>query len=125
MLTAVRFTPWAVPHGSAFLEFARRHGDFAIASAAALIALDAAGTITRVALSISGVGPAPVRMTEVEQSLVRQTGDAAVFAAAGATCGTMEAMEDAMVPASYRSHLAGVMAKRALTAAYNRAREIH
>jgi carbon-monoxide dehydrogenase medium subunit len=125
LLTAVRFTPWAVPHGSAFLEFARRHGDFAIASAAALIALDAAGTITRVALSISGVGPAPVRMTEVEQSLVGQTGDAAVFAAAGATCGTMEAMEDAMVPASYRSHLAGVMAKRALTAAYNRAREIH
>ncbi len=37
ILTAVRFTPWAAGHGFAFVEFARRHGDFAIASAAALL----------------------------------------------------------------------------------------
>ena len=125
MLVAVRITPWSEPHGAAFVEFARRHGDFAIASAAALLALDAQGTITRAALSIGGVGPAPVRVTEVEQSLIGQPADAALFAAAGETCGKLEAMGDALVPASYRSHLAGVMAKRALTAAHARAKEIH
>jgi carbon-monoxide dehydrogenase medium subunit len=124
MLIAVRFTPWTVPHGSAFIEFARRHGDFAIASAGALVAVDKAGLITRVALSIGGVGPAPVRVSEVEASLIGQTGGEEVFKAAGATCGTLEAMGDALVPASYRSHLAGVMAKRALTLAYARAKEL-
>src|ERR1700736_2917322 len=34
LLTAVRFPIWPKGHGHAFIEFARRHGDFAIVSAA-------------------------------------------------------------------------------------------
>src|SRR5207253_10891507 len=43
ILTAVRFPFWPQRHGHAFVEFARRHGDFAIVSAAALLEEDAAG----------------------------------------------------------------------------------
>ena len=42
IVVAVRFPRWAPRHSYAFIEFSRRHGDFAITSAAALIEADAA-----------------------------------------------------------------------------------
>src|SRR5215831_761437 len=41
IVVSVRFPRWAAKHGYAFIEFARRHGDFAITSAAALLEGDA------------------------------------------------------------------------------------
>ena len=41
LVTAVRFPLWPDDHGYGFVEFARRHGDFAIVSAAALLTEDA------------------------------------------------------------------------------------
>jgi carbon-monoxide dehydrogenase medium subunit len=70
MLTAISFPCWPAGHGSAFVEFARRHGDFAIVSAAVLIAEDAAGKITRASLTLGGIGPAPVRAHDVERALI-------------------------------------------------------
>ncbi|MFN2645790.1 MAG: xanthine dehydrogenase family protein subunit M, partial [Burkholderiales bacterium] len=61
LLTAVRFPLWRKGHGHAFIEFSRRHGDFAIVSAAALLEEDASGRITRAALTLGGIAPAPVR----------------------------------------------------------------
>ena len=46
IVVGVRFPRWASDHGYAFVEFARRHGDFAITSAAVLIEADAAGKLT-------------------------------------------------------------------------------
>ena len=60
-LIAVRIPLWAAGHGYAFVEFSRRHGDFAIVSAAALLEADKAGKITRASVTIGGVGVAPVR----------------------------------------------------------------
>ena len=40
IVTAVRFPLWPAGHQAAFVEFARRHGDFAIVSAAALLQID-------------------------------------------------------------------------------------
>lgn len=121
LLHSVAFTPWPAGHGAAFVEFSRRHGDFAIASAAVLMTLDAAGKIDRVALAIGGVGPAPLRMGAVEQALLGQTGSPEIFAQAGRECALIEASGDALVPAEYRAHLAGVMAKRALASAHAKA----
>src|SRR6185312_8260020 len=69
LLTAVRFPRWPTGHGYGFVEFARRHGDFAIASAAALLEEDANGKIKRASLTLGGVGVLPVRMREVEKAL--------------------------------------------------------
>ena len=41
MVTGVTLPVWPEGHGYAFVEFSRRHGDFAICSAAALIEEDA------------------------------------------------------------------------------------
>ena len=122
MLVAVRIAPWPEGHGASFTEFARRHGDFAIASAAALLTRDAGGRITRATLVLGGIGAAPLRMTAAEEMLTGQVGDAALFARVGELCAAQEAMGDALVPAEYRAHLAGVMAKRALAAAYEGAK---
>src|SRR5579871_4710065 len=70
LLTSVRFPFWPEPHGYAFIEFARRHGDFDIVSVAALLTEDAAGKITRASVTLGGIAVAPVRATELEQMLI-------------------------------------------------------
>ena len=55
---------------TAFHEVARRHGDFALAGAAAVVTTDEAGRCTRAALALLGVAPTPVRATEAEELLV-------------------------------------------------------
>src|SRR6202790_79149 len=70
LLTAIRFTAWPAGHGYAFVEFARRHGDFAIVSAAVLLQTDNAHRITRASVTLGGMGIAPVRAAELEQALI-------------------------------------------------------
>src|SRR5260370_32347087 len=61
VLTAIRFTAWPAKHGYAFVEFARRHGDFAIVSAATLLQADDAAKITPAAVTRGGIGTGPAR----------------------------------------------------------------
>jgi len=117
LLTAARFPLWPQPHGYAFVEFARRHGDFAIVSAAALLIEDSAGKISRASVTLGGMGIAPVRATEVEQALVGNIPDDKLLRAACETCRKFEAMDDVHAPATYRKHLATVMSRRALETA--------
>jgi aerobic carbon-monoxide dehydrogenase medium subunit len=117
MLTAVRFPVWPKGHGYAFIEFARRHGDFAIVSAAALLVEDAAGKIQRAAVIIGGMGMVPIRAVELEQALIGHAPDDKLLREAGETCRKLDAIDDVHAPASYRQHLASVLARRALEAA--------
>ena len=120
LLTAVRFPRWPTGHGYGFVEFARRHGDFAIASAAALLEEDANGKIKRASLTLGGVGVLPVRMREVEKALVGQTASEDLFRQLCEECRKVDAIEDVHAPASYRQHLAAVLSRRALVAAHGR-----
>jgi aerobic carbon-monoxide dehydrogenase medium subunit len=114
MLVAVRLPLWAEGHRACFVEFARRHGDFALASAAALLELDEAGKISRISLTVGGVAVAPVRMREVEQAIMGQAPSADLFRSACQACRGIEAVSDIHASADYRQHLAVVMARRAL-----------
>jgi aerobic carbon-monoxide dehydrogenase medium subunit len=121
MVTGVTLPHWPVGHGHAFVEFARRHGDFAICSAAALLVEDGAGRITRASVTIGGVGPAPVRAREVERAITGQVACEALFREACESCRKIEAMSDVHAPADYRQHLAAVLSRRALMKAHERA----
>jgi aerobic carbon-monoxide dehydrogenase medium subunit len=121
VLTAIRFTAWPAKHGYAFIEFARRHGDFAIVSAAVLLTVDGAGKITRAAVTLGGMGVAPVRAAELEKALIGRAPDEAFLREACESCRGFEALDDVHAPASYRQHLATVMSRRALEKAYARA----
>jgi carbon-monoxide dehydrogenase medium subunit len=120
LLIGIRFPQWAPRHGYAFVEFSRRHGDFAITSAAVLIETDAAGKITRASVTIGGMGTAPSRVREVEQAIVGQVPSAQLFRDACESCRKLEAIDDVHAPASYRQHLAAVLSRRALEKAHAR-----
>jgi aerobic carbon-monoxide dehydrogenase medium subunit len=120
LVVGVRFPLWPSNRGYAFIEFSRRHGDFAITSAAALIDADAAGKLNRVSVTIGGMGTAPVRARELEQALLGQVPSKELFRDACESCRKLEAIDDVHAPASYRQHLAAVLSRRALEKAHAR-----
>ncbi len=109
--------------GHAFVEFARRSGDFAVVACSALLGLDARGDIAEAAIALSGVGHAPVRPAAIERVLRGQKPGAAAFKAAAAETAKLDATGDPFASAVYRKHLARVMTYRALEQAAARARE--
>jgi carbon-monoxide dehydrogenase medium subunit/6-hydroxypseudooxynicotine dehydrogenase subunit alpha len=56
--------------GTAFEEYARRRGDFALAGAAAVLTVDDAGECTRARLALLGAGAVPFRATRAEEMLI-------------------------------------------------------
>lgn len=120
MLTAIRLSLPPAGHGAAFTEFARRHGDYAIVSAAALLVMEG-GRVARASLTLGGVGAGPLRLRAAEAMLVGEAPSDALFRAAVATCSVIEAMGDPQAPAWYRRRLAAVLTRRALETAAGRA----
>lgn len=120
LLQQVSYPLWPAGHGYAFTEFSRRHGDFAIVSAAALLQEDPSGKILRASVTLGGVGAAPMRMTLVEATLVGQTASATLFRDACESCRDIDAMGDVHAPTAYRQHLAAVLSRRALETAHGR-----
>ena len=110
-------------YGYAFVEFARRHGDFAIVACSALIGLDRNANIADAAIALSGLGHAPVRPVSIERGLKGQKADVDAFKAAAAEAAKLDATADAYVTAAYRQHLARVLTFRALEQAARRAVE--
>ena len=101
----------------AFLEVARRHGDFALAGIAATAEIDDDGTCTAARLVFFGVGGTPMRAREAEHVMVGKplghasvAADVARTAAAGLTPGA-----DFHASAQYRKEVAEVLARRALS----------
>ncbi len=122
VLTSIEFRYWNEPHGYAFDEFARRHGDFALVAIGALLAVRD-GVITRAAIAIAGVQPTPTRLDDVEEALVGQPAQLDTFRAAAEIARQREAMSDAYTDAGYRQRLVGVLTERTLTKAATRAAE--
>ncbi|MBO23503.1 MAG: molybdopterin dehydrogenase [Rhodospirillaceae bacterium] len=116
VLTGVSVPHWGGNSGHGFVEFARRHGDFAIVAVAALLTVEG-GRISRAAISIGGADVRPIRLIDAETALVGAAPDADAFKAAGATARDIEAMSDAYVTSAYRQRLAATLVERALSAA--------
>jgi carbon-monoxide dehydrogenase medium subunit len=70
ILTAVRFPVWGARSGFAVEEFARRHGDFAIAGAAVAVELDDDARVRRCGIGLLGLGSTPLRGSPAEQAVV-------------------------------------------------------
>jgi carbon-monoxide dehydrogenase medium subunit len=120
ILVGASFPIWPKGHGYAFVEFARRHGDFAIVSAAVLLTTDSAGKVTRASVTLGGMGVAPVRAKEVESALVGTVPTPAMLKEICESCRKFEATEDVHASVAYRQHLAAVLSRRALEKALGR-----
>ena len=122
MLIEIEVPPVPERTGHAFTEFALRHGDFALGGTAALITVDEAGVCQNAAVSLLAAAPTPVRATEAEQLLVGERIDEAVAArAAERAAAGVTPTGDIHGSAEYRKHLVGVMARRAIVSAAERA----
>ena len=120
LLVGITAPCWPKDHGYAFLEMARRHGDFAMAGAGALMTLNSDGTIARVAVALTGVDTGPVRLHDAEIALIGQLPSEAVFAEAAKSAETVAGIDDVHASAAYRQRLAVVYARRALIKAHDR-----
>ncbi len=120
LLTGASFPCWPERHGFAFVEFSRRHGDFAIVSAAALIEEDADGKVTRASVTLGGMGPAPLRARDLERALVGEKIEEKRLREMCEPLRKLDAVDDIHAPAAYRQHLATVLPRRALLKAHER-----
>jgi carbon-monoxide dehydrogenase medium subunit len=120
LVTGATFPCWPPGHGYAFVEFARRHGDFAIVSAAALIETDNNGKVTRASLTLGGMGPAPVRASDVEHALIGEIIAEKQLREICEMLRKLDAIDDIHAPQSYRQQLATVLSRRALLKAHER-----
>ncbi|MDQ1664358.1 MAG: aerobic carbon-monoxide dehydrogenase medium subunit [Actinomycetota bacterium] len=107
--------------GTAFVEVARRHGDYAMCGVAAAVTLDADGAVESARAGYISVGPTPV-LLDLTAAVSGASVTAADWAAAGELAQSQTEPEaDIHATADYRRHLVGVLTARALAEAAGRA----
>lgn len=122
ILTEVRLPAMLPGTGVAVEEFARRHGDFAIGAIAATVRRQASGGVA-VRLAAAGLTATSLRLRSAEAALEAAGLSAAAIEATAQQIGRdlVEPLSDQNGSADYRRHIAGVLARRALTEAAARA----
>jgi CO/xanthine dehydrogenase FAD-binding subunit len=115
-LTAAHFPVWQDEKiGVGFHEVNARASDFAFVAAAAQVALDDAGKVTRIAIGIGAATDCPLRLTGAEAELSggaleeKQVSEALRAALAG-----IEPLDDLHASAEYRRRAALTLATRAI-----------
>jgi carbon-monoxide dehydrogenase medium subunit len=123
ILTEITIPPIPANTGCAFMELARRHGDYAQAGVAALVTLDQDGTCRNARLVFLAVGEIPMVAHQAVQALIGQRPTAELIAevAQKAAKTEIDPMTDIHATADYKRHLSQVLARRALQQAVDRA----
>jgi carbon-monoxide dehydrogenase medium subunit len=118
VLTGVRFPVWGNRSGFAIHEFARRHGDYAIAGALVAVQLDNSDgqdRVSRCAIGLLGLGSTPRRATAAEEAVVGRPVSAVSPEEIGqaAMTGLDGVPADLQGSASYRTKVGAAMTARA------------
>jgi carbon-monoxide dehydrogenase medium subunit len=126
LLVEIRLPVQPRDTGVAFREFSRRHGDFALAAAAACVRTDARGNCMSARVVLAGVAGVPHANASVEKALVGSPLTPADCEEAGrAIAAGLDPQQDLHASSEYRRELAAVLAARALEEAAARARQFH
>jgi len=122
MLTEVRFPLIAPQAGWAFLEFARRSGDYALVGAAAVLTPTADDRCMSAHIAYLGIAGAPMRGLTVEDAIVGTSLDEPALNAAAEAASILvsDDMDDVHATVAYRRVLTGELTKRVLKAAWER-----
>ncbi|HYA27266.1 MAG TPA: xanthine dehydrogenase family protein subunit M [Acidobacteriota bacterium] len=122
LLTEINVPALPANSGWSYQEVSHRHGDFALAGAASLIALDANGAIQYARLTLTGA--TPIRAYKAEEFLLRERPSDTLFCdAAQQATENLEQDSDIHASAAYRREVCAVLARRAITQAVQRAKE--
>lgn len=121
VLVEIELPPLPAGTGWAFEEVARRAGDFALAAAGVLLRVED-GRVREPRIAVMGVGEVPSRLSAAEQALAGQALDEQTLEAVVAQVrAAVEPTTDLHASADYRRHLVGVLVRRAIAAAWQRA----
>jgi aerobic carbon-monoxide dehydrogenase medium subunit len=122
LLTEVRVPGLPPRTGGAFIEIARRAGDFALVGIAVLVALDDGGRVTRARLALCGAGPTPLRARDAERVLVGERPDGRVLdEVADKIAAATDPPSDIHASAAFRKKLARHVGRQAIELAVRRA----
>lgn len=123
LLVEIAFPDLPANTGWAFMEIARRSGDYAMAGLAALLSLDKNGNCSKARLVYLNVGDGPVEGLQAAASLEHKKPEASAFREAGqiASQKDMSPFGNLHATAEYQRHLSAVLTERALAKAFARA----
>ena len=108
--------------GTAFDEFTRRHGDYAIAGVGAIVSLDRNGAVASVSLAACGIASRAVRLGAAEAILTGTKLSPADLAAAGeAAKAAVTASDDMHATTGYRQRVLATLVRRTVATAAARA----
>lgn len=124
VLTHIEIPKIPQRQGYAFLEFNQRPADLAIVSVAVLMEIQSQ-VVSQLRIAIGGLDFAPIRLLEAEERLLGKPLDDAALAEAAKIASALAAEGDAVYPAEFRQHIAGVLVKRAILKSAARTREQH
>jgi carbon-monoxide dehydrogenase medium subunit len=126
LLTEVVFPAFPRNTGWSFQEVARRHGDYAMAGAAALVTLNPDGTCSGARLVYLNVGDKALDAVGAADILKGQKIDDAAIEAAAQKASTEEITPFGNVHATpeYQAHLVRVLTRRTLNQAHERAQAL-
>jgi CO/xanthine dehydrogenase FAD-binding subunit len=111
--------------GTAFVEFARRKGDYALLGVAVLMTLDESGNCLEARLVYLNAGERPIKASQSESVLIGQKPTPALFEEAATIGAEVEINPTGDIHASqaYLRHLGKILTVRALSKAHQRAIE--
>jgi carbon-monoxide dehydrogenase medium subunit len=122
LLTEIRIPPSGPRATAAFLEVARRRGDYALVGVAVRLVLDDAGVCDSVRIALVSVGDGPVLATGAMAVLAGSVPGAAAIEETARVAAEIDIDPPGDIHASpaYRRHLARVLVRRALLKAAER-----
>lgn len=125
ILVEIAIPPWTRGSGHAFVELARRHGDYAQAGVAAVVQLDDSGNCRLARVVYLNVGETPLSSARAAAELIGHVPSAELIAqvAAYAAQEEIEPIGDIHATTAYKRHLAAVLGRRAILQAVARARQ--
>jgi carbon-monoxide dehydrogenase medium subunit len=117
LIVEVRLPPWNPNRRWAFMEFARRRGDFALAGVALYYDIEHE-RVQDAHVGAIGIADTPVRLPKVEAAIDGETISETVVRAAGAAAfESVDPPDDIHAPGDYRRALLQVLTERALSSA--------
>ena len=126
LVTAIRLPLPAAGIGWSFELFARRRGDFAVASVVTLVGLDAGEAVDRLTIAVGGVGAVPLRLKAIEAGAIGARADAAWIDTMAETVAAEVSPEDEpLMPGAFRQDILRKLVRNGLTAALERCKVPH
>lgn len=123
IITDIHFPVWPGKRRSAFIEFSKRRGDFALGGVAAYLDIDQDGIVSACAIGIMGASPRAQRLPTIEALISGARPNVELFqSAAAAASELVDPPQDIHASKKYRKALIGTLVERALTTAISAAR---